>query len=99
MARKSTGRLRTGSRFMPASKRDLAYMENRIMAAIDDLIAEVEETKTVTKSVLALIQGLKDRLEEAGTDPAKLQAVIDDLDAQNKALADAVAANTPAEQA
>lgn len=68
------------------------------MAAFDDLIAEVEETKSVNQSVLKLVRGLKERLEQAGTDPAKLRAVIADLDAQNKEMAEAVVANTPGEE-
>jgi len=97
MERKSTGRLRTGSRFMPASKRDLAQMENRIMAALDDLTAEVEENTSVVASAVTLLKGLKEKLDAAGTDPVKLKALSNQLDTQNKALAEAVAANTPAE--
>lgn len=97
MDKSSKRELRTGSRFLPSTKHDLAQMENRIMAALDDLQAEVEENSTVIGSAVALLKGLKEKLDAAGTDPVKLKALSDQLDAQNKALAEAVAANTPAE--
>lgn len=68
------------------------------MAALDELTAEVEENSTVIGSAVALIQGLKEKLDAAGTDPVKLKALSDQLDSNSKALAAAVAANTPAEE-
>lgn len=68
------------------------------MAALDELTAEVEENSTVIGSAVALIQGLKEKLDAAGTDPIKLKALSDQLDSNSKALAAAVAANTPSEE-
>ncbi len=63
---------------------------------LDDLTTEVSNNTTVTKSALTLIQGLAKQLADAGTDPAKLQALRDSLAENDAALAAAVAANTPA---
>jgi hypothetical protein len=61
------------------------------------LETEVSETKTVMQSAIVLLQGLKQRLDEAGTDKAKLDALANDLDVHTNDLAAAVTANTPAE--
>ena len=63
---------------------------------LDELTKQVAANRDVTQSAITLIAGIKARLDEAGTDPAKLQALRDDLAAQDQALAEAVAANTPA---
>lgn len=62
------------------------------------LTEEVTEIKTVSQSAITLIQGISQRLEEAKTDPVKIQALADELDATSAALAAAVAANTPASE-
>ncbi len=69
----------------------------RIMAMLDDLQAQVAANGTVIQSVITLVQGLVVKLQAAldANDPAKVQAVIDQLKAQDQALAAAVAANTP----
>lgn len=67
---------------------------------VDNLVAEVEENKTVKESVMALLTGMNEMLTNLQgqiADPAAqqaLQAAIAALDAQNKELADAVVANT-----
>lgn len=66
-----------------------------IMSAIDDLTAQVAQTKTVAQSAVVLIQGLADALKAAGTDPVKLAALVKDLQDTDTALAAAVTANTP----
>lgn len=66
-------------------------------AALDRLTAEVAETKTAVNSVLALVEGLAQQIRDNATDPVALNALADELDAQQAALAAAVAANTPAE--
>lgn len=71
-------------------------MEDRIMAALDELTKEVEETNTVVDSAVALLKGLKEKLDAAGTDPVKLKALSDQLDKKTNELAAAVEANTPA---
>ena len=71
---------------------------------IDLLVTEVSETKTVQESAIALLTGLKGRLDTAiaelaalGIDNATLNQLSTDLDTSTNALADAVSANTPAE--
>lgn len=72
--------------------------------SIDVLVTEVSETKTVHESAIALLSGLKTRLDAAiaelaalGIDNATLNQLSTDLDTSTNALADAVTANTPAE--
>lgn len=62
----------------------------------DNLEAEVTRSTTVQKSALALINGFASRLAAAGTDPAKLLALTNDLRVNADDLAAAVTANTPA---
>lgn len=63
---------------------------------LDDLTREVAETGTVVESAIVLIQGLRDQLAAAGTDPVKLAELAATLDAQQSALAAAIAAGTVA---
>jgi hypothetical protein len=69
----------------------------KIMEELAVLTQEVAETKTVMASAVTLLQGLKARLDAAGTDKVKLAELSADLDTNTNALAAAVAANTPAE--
>ena len=69
----------------------------KIMSVLDDLKARVAANTTVIESAITLIQGLKAKLDEAiaSGDPAALQALSDELGAEDTKLADAVVANTP----
>jgi uncharacterized protein YoxC len=78
-----------------ATKHDLAEMEKRIMALLDDIQADVEEETTVIDSVVTLLNNISQQLKDAGTDPVKLQAIKDAIDKNKATLAAAVAANTP----
>lgn len=69
--------------------------QEMLMAALDDLTAQVAANKTVIDSALALIAGIADRIAAAGTDPAKLAELTASLKSEDDALAAAVAANTP----
>lgn len=72
------------------------YREHKqIMSALDDLTAQVAATKTVAQSAVTLIQGLADALKNTGTQDPAILAIVKDLQDTDKALADAVAANTP----
>jgi hypothetical protein len=64
-------------------------------AELDRLTTEVEETRGVVDSAIALIQGFKAALDEAiaSGNPAALTALSDSLDAKTNELADAIAAN------
>jgi len=74
--------------------RNIIHQETRIMASLDALTAQVAESKAVEQSALLLIQGIADKLEEAGTDPEKLAALTAELKESSDALAAAVIANT-----
>ena len=67
-----------------------------IMSAIDDLQAAVAAEDTVIDSAITLISGIPALIAAAGVDPAKLAALQADIANKSKALADAIAANTPA---
>ena len=66
------------------------------MALLDEILTDVEDEATVVASVVTLLTNLSDALKAAGTDPVKLAAVKAQIDTNKKAMADAVAANTPA---
>ncbi len=70
--------------------------ETDMAGELDALKAQVSQNTTVIGSAIALIQGLKAKLDAAGTDPAALAALSAELGAQDQALADAITANTPA---
>lgn len=71
---------------------------DKIMATMQELTASVQRNTDVDESVLTLIAGISQQLKDAqaANDPAAIQAVIDQLDANTKRMADAVTANTPA---
>lgn len=66
-------------------------------AELDNLRAEVARNADVTQSAVALIQGLKTKLDEAiaSGDMSQVQALSDQLGQQDVALASAVQQNTP----
>lgn len=61
------------------------------------LTAAVERDNTVNQSAITLLNNLSQMLRDAANDPAAINALADQLDAQQQALADAVVANTPAQ--
>lgn len=61
-----------------------------------DILDKVTAQTTVVDSVLALVASLSQQIKDAGTDPVKLQAISDLLDANDAKLASAVTSNTPA---
>lgn len=73
----------------------LLWKAYKMSKEMDDLTAEVAETKGIMASAKVLIEGFAARLEAAGTDPAKLNALREDLDTSSTDLAKAVAANSP----
>ena len=91
----------------PGATPHLEDQINRILDAIhqlgikmanelDELTIKVTETKAVTESAIVLLQGLKAKLDAAGSDPFALKALSDSLAASDAALAAAIVANTPA---
>lgn len=63
--------------------------------SLDRLKQEVAENNTLTGSVITLLENLSQQIRDNAEDPAALNALANDLDAQNAALAAAVEANTP----
>jgi hypothetical protein len=71
----------------------IQHQEIILMAAIDDLTAQVKATDDAEQSALVLIDGIAARLAAAGTDPEALAALTTDLKTNSDALAAAVVAN------
>lgn len=67
-----------------------------IMADLSQLTADVTADTNAVTSAVALINGLAAQITAAGTDPVKLKALTDQLEANNAALGAAIVANTPA---
>lgn len=70
--------------------------ENRIMADLTQLSADVANTTSVEESAITLINNIAAQLAAAASDPAAIQALSDSLNTEAASLAAAVAANTPA---
>ena len=72
--------------------------QENIMTIMDDLKASVQRNTDAESSVITLLQGISQQLKDAlaANDPAAIQAVITQLDANTAAAAAAVVANTPA---
>lgn len=62
---------------------------------IDQLKAKVDAETTVVASTITLLGSLSAQIAAAKNDPAKIQAIADEIDANSVALAQAVQANTP----
>ena len=73
--------------------------ENRVMATLDDVLAETARDTEVTASAVTLLNRLTQMVQDALNtgDPAKVQAVLDQVRGNTDALAAAVIANTPAQ--
>ena len=67
-----------------------------VMADLTALTAEVERNTAVDQSAIALLTGLAEQIEALKTDPVALQNLADQMRGSSDALAQAVAANTPA---
>jgi hypothetical protein len=71
---------------------------SNIQQAIDNLRTEVERNTSVDGSAIALLQSLAAQVEANKTDPAALQALVDQIRGSSDTLAAAVTANTPASE-
>lgn len=67
-----------------------------LMSELDTLTASVQAELTVEDSAITLIKGLSQQIAAAGTDPAALTALTQQLDAKAAELSAAVSAATPA---
>src|SRR5215472_6796601 len=76
----------------------LIAKETKEMATLDDVHAAVAAQTSVVAAVTTLLQQLSAQLSAAianADDPAKLQELVDEINANANSLANAVAANTP----
>jgi hypothetical protein len=83
--------------------RQIRKMERMIGMTLDDLIDQVSTEGTVISSAITLLNGLHQQILDlaaqiaaSGQDATKITALASAIGAQTQALADAVAANTPA---
>lgn len=80
-----------------ANRVSLILERIQVMSAeLDALTAQVKANSDLLDSATTLINGIAARIIAAGTDPAALQALTDELKAKDASLAAAVTANTPA---
>lgn len=82
----------------PVALTTLLERTTTMATAIEDLVREVAESRTVQESAIALLNGLKTALDAAiaANDMSAVIAAAADLDAQQQELANAILANTPA---
>lgn len=66
----------------------------KIMTYLEELEAAVKANTDVISSAVTLINGIAQKLQDAGTDPVKLAELTTELNSSRDALAAAVAANT-----
>lgn len=71
---------------------------NIVMTDLTRITEEVAENTSVIQSAIALLNDLAQQIRDNATDPAALEALADNLDANSNALGAAVAANTPGEE-
>lgn len=91
----------------PETKRQLGRIDmalhtiiqrlNRMALDFQNLEREVSEQGTVVQSAVTLLQQVAQDIRDNADNQRKINALADQLDAQAQALAQAVAANTPAE--
>ena len=82
-------------RFMGKFNELLEEMK-KMSVELETLTAQVAANNEVIESAMTLIQGLATKIEALKDDPAALQALADQLKAEDEALAAAIAANTAA---
>lgn len=78
--------------------RGISKKQDLLMANMQDVRDAVARDTSVTQSAVTLLQGLSQQLKDAlaSNDPQAIQDVVNSLDANTNALAQAVKDNTPA---
>lgn len=71
---------------------------NQMRSELDNLQREVTETTDVMAAAEKIIAGFGQMLRDTKGDPAAVRALADQLDKQQQSLAQAIVANTPAEE-
>lgn len=74
-------------------------MGGSMAATLNDLKNAVAAERTVSQSAITLLNQLTGMIQANANDPVAIQAILDDVNAQKQALADAITANTPADTA
>jgi len=70
--------------------------QEELLMDLNALASEVEQNGAAVDSAVALLSGLSQMLRDQAGDPAAVQALADQIDANTQRLAAAVTANTPA---
>ena len=73
---------------------ELKKEEKAIMTDLTALTDAVTQDTDAVSSAITLINGLAAEIAAAGTDPVALQSLVDQLNTNSAALAEAVSANT-----
>src|SRR5258707_491808 len=71
----------------------LLQLVQEVNMTLDDLKVKVDAERGVVDSAIVLINGLGDLIRATAGDPAKVQALADEVDKQSADLGAAVAAN------
>ena len=74
----------------------LQQEQEKIMAKIDDVDAKLSEMTDAEDAVVTLLDTIHAELQAAGSDPTKIQAVLDKMDQRKAILAAAVVRSTDA---
>lgn len=74
---------------------NLTRLENIMSKEMDDLVAEVANSNAGVESALVAIDGLRQQIIDAGTDPAKLQALTASLASERTKLAEKIVTPPP----
>lgn len=78
------------------AKLDLLLPKEMYMSTqLDTLSAQVQKQTEVEAGAVLLIKGLAQQIQDGKDDPAKLQALADQLNASATELSAAITANTP----
>ena len=82
---------------MATSLNQIINQQETVMADLSELQQEVEQLTDVVQSGVTLINGLADEIRELEPNQAAIDALASSIDAAAQQLADAIAANTPAD--
>lgn len=69
----------------------LIHGDDTMSQHMDALIQQVASIKDVAQSAATTLRGIRQQLEEAGSDPAKLQALRESLASSEMELSEAIA--------
>jgi len=76
----------------------LRWQGAKMSVEMDRLEAEVTEIKTVSDSAIVLLKRLAQLIRDNASNPAKLTALANELDAKGNEVAAAITENTPSEE-